>query len=145
MALLSNIISADEDELDAIGESLEPVGEWSGISLRGLDIAKIATLHCVLTGNLFDDAALLYEPVYFSTTGEALVLRLADELAARLAGLDEDALAAVAMELAATEEFEASGWDEETVLDMLTGLADLARIAESQGQVLFAWMHPLRT
>jgi hypothetical protein len=145
MTMLTNIVAAEDDELEAIGESLQPVNEWSGIALRGLNIAKIATLHCLLTGDLFDDAAALYEPAHFSSAEEALVLRLADELSARMAELDEEALEAVAAELTATEEFEASGWEEESVLELLTGLADLARLAESQGQVLFVWMHPLRT
>lgn len=145
MAILTNIIAAEEDEAEAIAESLQPTDEWSGISLRDVDIAKIVTLHCVLTGDLFDDAAALYEPVCFSATGEALVLRLADSALERLAELDEDSVDAVASELAATEEFEYAGWEDAAVLDTLSALADLARIAESQGQVLFVWLHPLST
>ena len=48
--------------------------------------------------------------------------------------------ARVATELAATEEFEMAGWDEETVAEMLADLADLARLAETQEQSLFVWM-----
>lgn len=145
MGILTNIVAAEEDEVEAIGDSLQPVDEWSGISLRDVSIAKIATLHSLLTGDLFDDAAALCEPIYISPAEGALVLRLTDELMERLAELDEDALDAVAAELAATEEFEMAGWDEEAVVEMLADLADLARLAESQGQVLFVWMHPLRT
>lgn len=145
MGILTNIIAAEEDEVEAIGDSLQPADEWSGISLRDVSIAKIATLHSLLTGDLFDDAAALCEPVYISPAEGALVLRLADELKERLVELDEETLDAVAAELAATEEFESAGWDENSVLEMLTDLADLARLAESQDQVLFVWMHPLRT
>lgn len=145
MGILTNIIAAEEDEVEAIGDSLQPADEWSGISLRDVSIAKIATLHSLLTGDLFDDAAALCEPIYISPAEGALVLRLADELKERLAELDEDALEAVAAELAATEEFEMAGWDEEAVAEMLADLADLARLAESQGQTLFVWLHPLRT
>ena len=145
MGILTNIIAAEEDEVEAIGDSLQPADEWSGISLRDVSIAKIATLHSLLTGDLFDDAAAQCEPVYISPAEGALVLRLADELKERLVELDEETLDAVAAELAATEEFESAGWDEEAVVEMLTDLADLARLAESQDQVLFVWMHPLRT
>lgn len=145
MAILTNIIAAEEDELEAVGESAEPTQEWSGIALRDFTIPKIATLHCVLTGDLLDDAYVLYEPSYFSEIEGAIVLQLATEVTDRLANLDEDALAAVATELMATEEFEIAGWDEEEVAGMLDELADLARLAESQGQVLFVWLHPLRT
>ena len=145
MSILTNIVAAEEDEVEAVGDSLQPVDEWSGISLRDIGIAKIATLHSLLTGDLFEDAAALCEPVYISPAEGALVLRLADELKDRLAKLDEESLDAVAAELAATEEFEMAGRDEGEVLAMLADLADLARLAESQDQTLFVWMHPLRT
>ena len=145
MTILTNIIAAEEDELEAIGESLEPSSEWSGIALRDFTIPKIATLHCLLTGDLLDDAYALYEPSYFSEIEGAIVIQLSMELSERLAGLDEEALDAVTEELVATEEFEDSGWGEEEISEMLNGLADLARLADSQGQVLFAWLHPLRT
>jgi hypothetical protein len=144
MGILTHIVAAEEDEVEAIGESLQPLDEWSGIEMRDVGIPKIATLHCLLTGDAFDDAAALYEPIYLSAEG-ALVLRLDDRLAERLAALEEDALDAVAQELAATEEFEVAGWETESITEMLFSLADLARLAESQGQLLFAWLHPLRT
>lgn len=145
MAILTSIIAAEEDEVEAVGESLEPMGEWSGITLRDLTIPRIVTLHCLLTGDLYDDAFDRYEPIYISEAEGALVLRIADEATARLAECDEDALDAIAAELLATEEYERAGWDEEEVAEMVVGLADLAQLAESQGQVLLAWLHPLRT
>lgn len=145
MAILTNIIAAEEDELEAICASAEPCDEWSGLSLRDFTIPKIATLHCVLTGDLLDDAYALYEPSHFSEIEGAIILQLASTLAERLASLDEDALAAVTEELRGTEEFEDAGWGEDEVAEMLYGLVDLARLADSQGQVLFAWLHPLRT
>ncbi|HUW39305.1 MAG TPA: hypothetical protein VMV91_18440 [Rhodocyclaceae bacterium] len=145
MAILTNIVAAEDHEIEAIGESLHPVDEWSGIELRDVDTAKIATLHCLLTGDPFDDALTRYEPLYVSTVEGALVLRLADEAMERLAGLDEEALEQVAAELAATEEFESEQWEDEVIAAMLAELGELARLAESQAQALFVWMHPLRT
>lgn len=144
MGILTNIVAAEEDEVAAIGESLRPVDEWSGIERRGIDTAKIATLHCLLTGDEFERAVGAYEPVYATDEG-AIVLRLADEVLERLATLDEDALELVAEELAATEEYEMEQWDAEEVQALVMELADLARLAESQGQSLFVWMHPLLT
>jgi hypothetical protein len=145
MSILTQIVAAEDDEIEAIGEAPNPIDEWSGIQMRDVDTAKIATLHCLLTGDLFDDAAAHYEPIYAADAEGVLVLRLADELSERLAGLDEDRLDDVAAELAATEDFEAAAWENEVIAAMLTSLADLARLAESQGQALFVWMHPLRT
>ena len=145
MAVLTNIIAAEDEEIQAVGESQHPVDEWSGIEMRDIDTAKIAVLHTLLTGDLLDDAIARYEPVYVSMAEGALVLRLADEASVRLAGLDEDAIEAIAYELAATEVFETEGWEDDAIAAMLTELAGLARLADSQGQALFVWMHPLRT
>ena len=144
MGILTNIVAAEEDEFAAIGESLRPVDEWSGIERRGIDTAKIATLHCLLTGDEFEEAVSAYEPVYVADEG-AVVLRIADEVLERLATLEEDALDLVAEELAATEEYEMEQWEAEDVQALVLELADLARLAESQGQVMFVWMHPLLT
>lgn len=144
MGVLTNILAAEDDEYEAIGESLRPLDEWSGIERRGIDTAKIATLHCLLTGDQFDMAIGAYEPIYVSGDG-AVVLRLTDEVMERLVALDENALALVAEELAATEEYEIEHWDAEEVQAMVMELADLARLAEAQGQALFVWMHPLLT
>ncbi len=144
MGILTNIVAAEEDEIAAIGESLRPVDEWSGLERRGIDTAKIATLHCLLTGDEFEEAIGAYEPVYVADEG-AVVLRIADDVMERLATLDEDALELVAEELAATEEYELEQWEAEDVQALVMELADLARLAESQGQVMFVWMHPLLT
>lgn len=145
MAILTNIVAAEDEEIAAVGEAEHPVDEWSGIEMRDIDTAKIATLHALLTGDLLDDAIAHYEPVYVSRSEGVVVLRLADAAAERLAMLDDEALAAVAFELAATEEFEATAWDGEEIAAMLGELAGLAKLADSQGQALLVWMHPLRT
>ena len=144
VAILTNIVAAEEDEVQSVGESLRPMDEWSGIEKRGIDTAKIAIFHCLLTGDELDQALGRYEPVYIGSEG-AVVLRIADEFLDRLASFEDEALERVAEELAATEEFEMEQWDPDEVLDLVTELADLARLAEAQGQVLLVWMHPLLT
>ena len=118
--------------------------EWSGLERRDIDATKIATLHCLLTGDELEQALYLYEPLYVGVEG-AMVLRLADEVVDKLATLDEDALGAVGEELAATEEFEMEQWDADEVQDMVLELAELAQLAQSQEQTVFVWIHPLLT
>ena len=144
MGILTNIVAAEEEEIPAVGESLRPCDEWSGMERRGVDTAKIVTLHCLLTMDEYSQAVACYEPVYISDEG-VVVIKIADEFLERLAGLEEDALDEVAAELSATEEFEYENWDAEEVHAMVMELADLARLAESQGQMLLVWMHPLMT
>jgi hypothetical protein len=139
MEFMTNIVAAEEDEYTAIGESSCPLDEWSGIEAPGLDTVKVAILHCLLTGDPLQMALDLYEPVYV-TESETVVLRIAEELLEKLAVLDEEALENVASELASTEDFESEQWEADDVLAQLTELADLAQLAESQGQALFVWM-----
>ena len=145
MGLLVNIICADEDELEDVALAEHPVEEWSGIEAREIDTAKLATLHCLLTGDDFEEALSVYEPAYATEDDGVLVLRIPDEVIERLAVLEEEALEQVGEELAATEEFEVNDWPLEEVQGLVIQLGELARLAESQGQVIFVWMHPLRT
>lgn len=145
MGILVNIVSADEEDVEAIGESQHPVVEWSGIEARDIDTAKIVTLHCLLTGEGLEDAFYAYEPVYVSGDDGPIVLRIPDVVMEKLAGLEEDALEAVGEELAATEEFEMNDWPAEEIQSLVEELAALARLAESQDQAMFVWMHPLLT
>ena len=140
MAFVTVVVAAEEDEGASVGDSNQPLNEWSGIEIPGLDIPKFAMLHCLLTGDLLDVALDAYEPVYVSASN-SIVLRVADAMTEKLANVDDDALEAIAAELVATEDFERDHPDLEDVLDLLNELVGLAQLAESQGQVLFAWMH----
>lgn len=139
MEVVTHLLAAEDGELAAIGESTCPLNEWSGIETPGLDTVKIATLHCLLTGDSLQAALDICEPVYVSAS-QTIVLRISDDSLEKLATLDDDALGCVASELAATEEFENQDWHAEDVLDLLTEIAGLAQLAESQGQALFVWM-----
>ena len=139
MRFVTHIVAAEDDEYAAIGESNHPLDEWSGIESPGLDTLKLATLHCLLTGDTLQMALELYEPVYVASS-EAIILRVADQVLEKLTVLGQGALTDVATELAATEEFEREQRPVEDVLAFLMELAELAQLAESQGQVLFVWM-----
>lgn len=142
MTLLTCIVAAEDDERLDLAHSPQPLNEWSGLQVIDLDTAKVVMLHCLLTGDEFDLALAQYEPVHGPDEAGPLLLRLADEAMARLNLLDEEALAEIAMELAASEVFEEAGWDEGQACELLLDLANLAQLAESQGQALYIWMRP---
>lgn len=141
MEFLTCVVAAEEDEYPDIARSSIPLNEWSGVETPGLDTVKLATLHSLLTGDPLQVALDFYEPV-FVTEGddETLVLRIAGEMLEELALLDEEALENVSGELAATEIYESEGVDPDDLLASLTALAELAQLAESQGQELFVWI-----
>ena len=144
MGTLVNIVIADEDEAEAIGESNQPVDEWVGLEARDLDKSKFITLHCLLTGDGIEDAVYGYEPLYFIEDGPQ-VLRIPDEMTARLARYDDEALEEVVQELAATEDFEQSDLAEEDIHAFMEEFAELSRKADAEEKTLFIWMHPLLT
>ena len=138
MEFVTCVVAADEDELADVAQSAAPLDGWSGIETPGLDTVKLATLHALLTGDPLQAALDLYEPAL--VTGgdeETLVLRVAGEMLEELALLDEESLETVAGELAATEIYEEEEADPDDLLSLLTPLAELAQLAESQGQMLF--------
>ena len=139
MEVVTHVVAAEEEKLAFVGESNAPLNEWSGIEVPGLDTAKFAMLHCLLTEDTLQVALDRCQPVYVSEN-ETIVLRIADEVLEKLAAFDADALESVAIELAATDEFEKAEWSVEDVLGQLIELAELAQIAESQGQALFVRM-----
>jgi len=138
------MLAAEEDEIVEVGTSPQPLVAWSGCQLLDFDTAKLVSVHCLLTGDDYDYALALYEPVFVSVQPDGqsgpLVLQLVMDAQERLAMLAEEQLELLAEELAASEEFEEAGWDEDGCLDLLQQLADLAQLAESQGQVLLLWL-----
>ena len=145
MGTLVNVISADEDDLEAIGESERPVDAWSGIEARDIDRLKFISLHCLLTGESLEEAEFSYEPVYVAGGDGPIIFRIPDALTQKLASLEEPALETVGEELAASQDFDSSGVSVEEVQSLLMELADLAGIADARDQHLFVWMHPLLT
>ena len=143
MDILTHVVAAEEDALVKVGESTAPLDEWSGVSTPGWDTAKFAMLHCLLTEDTLQTALDRCQPVYLSDS-EIIVLRIADQVQEKLAVFDAQALECVAVELAASDEFEKAHWRVEDVLAVLTEFAELAQLAESQGQVLFVWMSVVR-
>lgn len=140
MAQITNIVAAEEDEAEAVAMSDRPVDEWSGIEARDVDAAKLATLHCLLSEDDFQEALYAYEPILALYDEGVLVVRIPDHIVEKLTLLDEEALERVGEELAASEEFEVAGWPVEEVQAFVVDLSDIARVAESQGQVVLAWM-----
>lgn len=137
MRFLTHIIAADADDLAAIAVASEPIANWSGIEAPGFDTVKFALLHSLLTGDPLHTALERYQPIC-TVADETIVLHLSDLVVERLASFGEDALSDLADELAATQDFENEQWPVETVLARLVELAELAQLAESQGQRLFA-------
>ncbi len=141
MALITYFVAADENEFVAVAESMCPLDEWSGIEGKGLDTTKITMLHCLVTGDEYDLSLTLHEPACVAEEG-TVVVRIADRVLEKMAAYDVEVLSQLAEELAATEVFEIEAWPVEDVHALLVELAGLARLAESQGQALFAWMCP---
>ena len=140
--LLTSVVVADPGEAAAIIDSERPVEQWKGFEARGLDQDKLAMLHALLTGRLFDEALGECGPLYAGSEEGPWLVQLPGESVARLAQLEDEALDRIGEELAATETFEEAGWPVEAVQDVVVGLAELAGVAAAQDGAIFAWMVP---
>lgn len=140
MSVLVNIVIADEGDAEAIGASPKPVADWRGIEARGLDPAKFAMLHSILTGETFEEAEAEYGAAYAASDEGPWVIRIPGEAVEKLAAMEEDVLGQVGAELAATEVFEIDGWPPDEVQAILAELAALAESAVAQGKALFVWL-----
>lgn len=140
MGMRVNVVVADLEDAGAIIESEKPVEEWKGLEANGLDPAKFAMLHALLSGELFDDALDECGPLHAASDEGPWLMKLPDDSVAHLAELEEDALDQVGGELAATEEFEEDGWSVDEVKGLVVALADLAGVARAQGRAMFVWM-----
>jgi len=138
-----NIVIGDADDAEAIGESFRPIEDWSGIELKGMDPAKLATLHSLVTGETFDEAIAKYYIVYAASDEGPWVIRVPDALTEKLAVLEEEALEEIGEELAGTEEFEMAGWPVEELQAVLAELSLLASSSLAQGYAMFVWMSPV--
>ena len=140
MGMRVNVVVADAEDAAAIIESEKPAGEWKGFEAHGLDQAKFAMLHALLSGELFDEALDECGPLHAASDEGPWLMKLPEDSVAHLAELEEDALDRVGEELAATEEFEEDGWSAEEVKGFIIQLADLAGVAMAQGRAMFVWM-----
>ena len=139
MSVTTAVLAALPEEIEAICASVQPLNEWSGIELPGMDLGKIAALHSLLTGEPLAAILDAYE-AFLVGQDEVFVFRLADEMVERLLDCDEELLIPVANELVAGEDFEDESWDPEDLAAVLFEVAELAALAESQEQQLYVWM-----
>ena len=139
MSVTTAILAAMPEEIEAICASVQPLNEWSGVELPGMDLSRIATLHCLLTGEPLPAILESYEAISVAQN-DVFVVRLADELVEKLLASDEELLVPIAEELVATEDFEDESWDPEDLATLLFEIAELASLAESQEQQLYVWM-----
>jgi len=137
-----NIVIADAEDIESIGESFRPVEDWTGLEVQGIDPPKLATLHSMLTGESFDEAIADFYCVYAASDEGPWVIQAPDVLIGKLAELEEQALEEIGEELAATEEFEMAGWPVEEVQNLLGELVQLANAALEQGFTMLVWMSP---
>ena len=139
MSVTTAILAALPDEMEAICASVQPLNEWNGVELQGMDLGKIAALHSLLTGESLAAILDAYE-AYLISQDDVFVFRLADELVEKLLDCDEELLIPVANELVAAEDFEDEPWDPEDLATAIFEVAELALLADSQEQQLYVWM-----
>ncbi|MFC6715652.1 hypothetical protein [Branchiibius cervicis] len=134
------------DPYGTSGRSDDDLGDFpSGfrtVSDTGIEpVVQAATLEGLLTGRSVDDIleSLPEAPVAIRDGGERLVLQVSGGLIDVLAQSTPERLAEVAVLWSQTEEFWGQG-DPEFLRDLLGELAQLARHARAEGEVVYCWV-----
>lgn len=140
MGVLTDLVIANEDDAMQIANSQHPLGEFTGIDMKGVDSVKLTMLHSILSGQSWKDLLSQYDPVAEASEDGPWVFLLPTELVHSLAGLDEPGIMNIADQWAKTEEFRLDNWSLEDVTAALRDIANLARQASDQGKRVLAWM-----
>ncbi|KFU76292.1 hypothetical protein SAMN04489729_4944 [Amycolatopsis lurida] len=144
MGVLFDYFAAPDN--DAAATTIDLVGgpdeaSFPTVALKGVDpFVQLGTLESLLTGVGYEavierDLA----PVAMADDGARLVVALTEGLSAALSDADEARLREVAEPWSRTEEFGGQA-DPADLATVLTGLAELARIATTRGDRLYCWI-----
>ena len=140
----SNLLIADQDELENLACSDDPARRWPGFAFSGLDVVKICALLSLLKGGSPDGEPLATAgdveghghegkaPPHASTLGPDDVAELAVT-----AGMEDSELDELAMDWGSTHSF--LGWSEWEVGELLRRIGDLAETAMLQEKCLVLW------
>jgi hypothetical protein len=140
MNVTASVVAADLDEAADIVGSEKPADDWKGFEARGIDQAKFAMLHALLSGQYFDEAQRDLGLLHVESEEGPWLLRFPAASVKRLSEMEESALDAVGEELAATEDFEEEDWPVEEVQKLVQQMAELAGTAMAQGKAVFLWI-----
>jgi len=141
--VLADLIIAPFGAAADVVKSNYPSKQWEGLSFKGLDNVKLATLLSILSSG---SPSIEYEtwldalpmtgdsegPWVFSLTDQAI------KSLATIASKNEDAFEELAELWHATDEFE--GWLNADVTDLLEETGNLADTAATKGMGLFLWV-----
>ena len=140
MGVLTDLVIADEDDANRIAHSQYPLGEFTGIDIKGIDSVKLTTLHSILSGMPFEDLLAQYKPVIEASEDGPWVFLLPNDIVERLANLDESGITNISDQWGITEEFQLDRWSQNDVTTVLNDIVNLTRQASAQGKHVFAWM-----
>lgn len=140
MGILTDLLIADEDDATQIANSQYPLGEFTGIDLKGIDSVKLTMLHSILSGVSWEDLQSQYIPIAEGSDDGPWVFLLPKDLIDNLTKLDQSGVIQIGSQWGKTEEFQLDKWKQEDVITILQKIVQLARQAANQGKRIFMRM-----
>jgi hypothetical protein len=142
MAVLTDVLIADEDDLAHVPTGARPLDILPGTEIKGVDIEDLIRLDRLLAA---DDPATPPRHAVLVGIGAPSkhgpwLYRVSSGLAGRLAALAPDAAEDAALRWAAMEESLFEDWEIAEVARVVRDLAELARQAKSKGKPLAVWV-----
>jgi hypothetical protein len=143
MGVLTDFVVAHASDAQKVCESLNPSQEFSGIDAKGVGQVGMGTLYAILTHTDCDPDFMMADESFLCTGSDdgPWVQLVPEEMTARLAGITESEIPALADEWGNTEEFqpEYSSWAREDIVTFLRQISELSRKAQAEKKSLLMW------
>jgi len=140
MGILSDLVIANEEDVNAILSAPVPSQSFDGLDIKGIDTVKLAMLHGILTDRTLEDLLPEYDPIAEASENGPWVFRLPKDLVEKLAQMSEQDRNLVSNKWAEIEEFALDGWELANVQNTLEAICNTAVSAESTGRGLYLWI-----
>jgi hypothetical protein len=115
MSVLTDFVIANENEAQAVAQSLNAAEQWPTLESRGIEPIKLAKLYCCISGaNNAEEVVDGFSLLHTEDPKEGpWVMRIPANVLATFADFDDAALPRFSRLWAATEELRAENWTEE--------------------------------
>jgi hypothetical protein len=140
MGILTDLILATEEELEAVGNDDVPIDVLPGVEAKGMGLVDFISLHAILTRQETDPVVTAFPAVRALSEDGPWLNRLPDDLVARLAACDDADLHRIATEWSQTEELQRGDWQHGELLSRLEEMKALAQRALIEQKPLHLWM-----
>lgn len=141
MGLLSDFVIADAGSGPAIGESHHPADTWPTFKAKGMDMIKLASLYCAITGETYhNDIQASFQLVGGNKEEGPWVFEFPSEILQAIAGIGASEIRRVAENWSETEGLRMDRWTAESACSFIEAISAHAKGAVASSRSMYLWL-----